>query len=201
MDPRTAGYRVESRAGLHRGFTLLEIMIVVGIMGIVLTMGVPLVYKVLHRAPMNQAVKDIVEVSSHARARAILQGKMTYLVIRPRDGRLGIEGAPAAAERRTEAGDPISGPAAVSAPSGSGESATLSDRVLIQMLDINKLPHDFRDDDVAKVRFFPNGTCDELTIILVDDKGEQRAIMLEVTTGLATVLTGAELQKFRNGLL
>src|ERR1043166_818219 len=56
-------------------FTLLELMIVVGIMGIVLTMGVPLVYRLRHEAPLRKGVKDVVEVCSYARALAILQSK------------------------------------------------------------------------------------------------------------------------------
>ena len=36
-------------------------------------------------------------------------------------------------------------------------------------------------------RFFPNGTCDELTLILLSEKGERCEILLEVTTGLADV--------------
>ena len=176
-------------------FTLIEIMMVVGIMGLILTMGVPLVYKVTHRAPMNQAVTDIFEVLSNARARAILQGKPLNLIIRPKDGRFEVEGAAG-----TRAG---TGPvqAGMNAGTGAGTSAQLSEHVAIVLLDINKLQHDFREDDVAKVRFFPNGTSDELTIILQSDRGEQRGITLEVTTGLASVLNEADLQRLRNGVL
>jgi hypothetical protein len=49
------------------------------------------------------------------------------------------------------------------------------------------LPHEFREDDYARVRFFPNGTCDELTLILLAEGGERREITLEVTTGLVNV--------------
>src|SRR5438045_9539132 len=62
------------------GFTLIEIMIVVGIMGIILTMSVPLVYKVWHRAPMAQALHDVTEVCSNARREAILHGHQVDLV-------------------------------------------------------------------------------------------------------------------------
>ena len=55
------------------------------------------------------------------------------------------------------------------------------------MLDINKLKHDFRLDETARVRFFPNGTSDELTLILLSEKNERCEILLEVTTGLAEV--------------
>ena len=39
-------------------------MIVVAIMAIVMTMSVPIVYKVWHKAPMRKAVSELVEVSA-----------------------------------------------------------------------------------------------------------------------------------------
>jgi type II secretory pathway pseudopilin PulG len=167
-------------------------MIVVAIMGVVLTMGVPIVYKIRHRAPMSQAVADIVEVCSHARALAILQGRQVDVVFHPREGRFEVAAAPAppASVLPTPSApiSPAPGPSAnaTSVP-GAGLSARLSDRVLIELMDINKLPHEFREDDVAHVRFYPNGTCDELTLVLVSDKNERREITLEVTTSLASV--------------
>ena len=95
--PRTT----HSRAITHstrlapRAFTLIEIMIVVGIMGIVMAMSVPIVYKVWRKAPMRQAVKDIVEVCSHARARAIMQGHDDR-------GGLSSEGKPPGVGRRRQ---------------------------------------------------------------------------------------------------
>ena len=179
-------------AGLGAGgFTLLEIMIVVGIMGVVMTMGVPMVYKAWHKAPMTKAVSDIVEVCSHARALSIMQGREVDVVFHPREGRLEVGASTAAAPAQMPTpggfGAPATPAPASPAPSGAGLSARLPDKVLIELMDINKLPHEFRDDDVANVRFFPNGTCDELTLVLVSDQNERREITLEVTTGLASV--------------
>lgn len=162
-------------------------MIVVAIMGVVLTMGVPIVYKVWHKAPMSSAVSDIIEVCSHARAQAIMQGRQVDVVFHPREGRLeiGSPGTNAPIRASTTSSAP---PATfVNTPAPSGLSARLSEKVLIELMDINKLPHEFRDDDMARVRFFPNGTCDELTLILVSDQNERREITLEITTGLASV--------------
>jgi prepilin-type N-terminal cleavage/methylation domain-containing protein len=182
-------------------FTLIEIMIVVGIMGIILTMSVPLVYKVFHRAPMAEALKNIQEVCSNARAQAIMQGKEVDVVFHPRDGRIEIS-ASALPTPPANAPEPIPQTAGVTvSPAQSGRAAKLSDHVRIDMLDINKLKHDFRDDEIARVRFFPNGTSDELTLILSSDRSEQRGITLEVTTGLASVLSEADLQNLRNGTL
>ena len=165
-------------------------MLVVGIMGVVLTMGVPIVYKVSHRAPMTKAVSEIVEVCSHARALAIMQGREVDVVFHPREGRLEV-GSPATYTNAVpQHGSSSPSPALAmnaAAPTGAGLSAHLSERVMIELMDINKLPHEFRDDDLARVRFFPNGTCDELTLILVSDQNERREITLEITTGLANV--------------
>jgi hypothetical protein len=45
---------------------------------------------------------------------------------------------------------------------------------------------DYTESDEARVRFFANGTSDEMTLVL-SDAGEYRKITLEVTTALASV--------------
>jgi len=180
---------------LRTGFILLEVMIVIGIMGLMLTIGVPLIYKVWHRAPINQATADLFEVLSNARARAILQGKEVDLIFHPPEGRFEVEGAgtgTAAGSGQLQAG--------LVRGAGSGTHGKLPDNVVIRMLDINKLEHDFLADETARVRFFPNGTSDELTIIL-QSGADQRGVTLEITTGLASVLSEQELQRLRNGTL
>jgi Tfp pilus assembly protein FimT len=161
-------------------------MIVVGIMGVVMTMGVPIVYKVWRKAPMTQAISEIVEVCSHARAMAIMQGKEVDVIVHPREGRFEVGAAPVAVPNH--AGSPAAPPQLSTPPvAASGLSARLSEKILIELMDINKLPHEFRDDDLARVRFFPNGTSDELTLILVSDQNQRCEITLEITTGLANV--------------
>jgi hypothetical protein len=79
-------------------------------------------------------------------------------------------------------------PADGSQPSTSGtpslNSTQFADSITIDMLDINLL--EYKDADEARVRFFPNGTSDEMTLVL--HSGDQYLkITLEVTTGLASV--------------
>ena len=76
-------------------------------------------------------------------------------------------------------------------------SGKFDDRVQLQMLDINL--SEYRDAEEAHVHFYPNGSCDELTIILQDDHGEQRGVTLEITTSLASILNLEDLQKLRGG--
>jgi len=45
---------------------------------------------------------------------------------------------------------------------------------------------EYKDAGEARVHFYPNGTCDDFTLILRSDQGEWRKISLEVATGLAS---------------
>ncbi len=178
---------LESRVGRPKpsAFTLIEIMIVVGIMGIVLTMSVPLVYKVWRKAPMRKAVADVVEVCSHARARAIMSGTPTEVVFHPKVNRFEIAGGASPPPPATDGGGaPTSrvAPAAVSATSGQ-----LPEDVIIYLLDINMSGIEYRDAEEARVRFYPNGVADEMRMILFDGH-DYMGIELETTTGLANVV-------------
>jgi len=154
-----------------RAFTLIEIMVVVAIFGTVLTMGVPSIYRIFHKESLRTAVNDIVEACNKTRAQAIMRGETTELRFHPQAPGLGV-GAGAAS--RAEIG---TGP--LGSPAGRG------DRISLEMLDVNFI--EYKDAEEARVRFHPNGTCDELTIVLRSDHNEYRKISLECTTGLATV--------------
>jgi prepilin-type N-terminal cleavage/methylation domain-containing protein len=63
-------------------------------------------------------------------------------------------------------------------------STPLPDNVDIAMLDVNLL--DYGASEEARVRFFPNGTCDELMLVL-HSRDEWEKITLEFSTALASV--------------
>ncbi len=181
---------ISRRYVASRAFTLIELMIVIAIMLIVMTMSVPLVYKMWHKEALNKAVRDVVEVCSNARSQAILKGVMTEVVFHPADRRLEVSSPPAAPPKPSPS--EVWVPVEVETqpppppPANSGLSAQLSEKITIQMLDVNLTA--YRDAEVARVRFYPNGTCDELNLVLLSDNGQQVGIDLEVTTGLANVV-------------
>jgi prepilin-type N-terminal cleavage/methylation domain-containing protein len=173
----------------RRGFTLIEIMIVVGIMAVVLTMGVPIVYRLVNKEPMRKAISDIVEVCSEARRRAILSGAETKLVFFS-DGRIEVTGggggsAGAPASSADEIGN-AGGANIPTAPGGAG-SVRLADNIAYELLTVDHI--DYRDRESMSVSFRPNGTCDEMILILLSDKNERAKIWLEVTTSLSFVET------------
>ena len=89
------------------------------------------------------------------------------------------------------------GPGSMSASEGGADgsltSVTLPDGIQIEGIRLNFL--DYTEDEIVRVRFYPNGTSDEFSLFLLSDKGERRQIFLEVVTGFADFETDA--LKFR----
>ena len=167
------------------GFTLIEIMLVVAILVIALGFSYPAISDMVHRAPITQATKDIMDACRHARAKAILSGQPVELRIYPHDLRVEVVAAPAdvvpGSTPPAETGEPAA-KARYAPPSPFISSAKLSEEVRFEMVDVNFVS--YKDQDLARVRFYPNGTCDEMTIIMHSDL-EYRKISLEVVTALA----------------
>jgi prepilin-type N-terminal cleavage/methylation domain-containing protein len=162
-----------------RAFTLLEIMVVVAIMGIIFLMGIPAIREAVHREALSQAIRDMAEACKDARARAILGSKPYELRIFPHSGRIEI-GDVSSAPANDDA-PPVS---AADAKTGPGFSAVMSDHLTIEGLYVNFF--DFKKAEVARVRFYPNGTSDEFLMVLHStDTGDVRQITLEAVTGLA----------------
>lgn len=141
----------------RRAFTLLEIMLVVGIIGLVVAASVPSLYQLLHREGFRKTVADIQDICKKARANAILQGTTTSVEFHPLEGRCNL-------------GETVV---------AFGQTATL------EMLDVNL--RECKDLDQVRVSFFPAGTSDEMTIFLRSFDNERRRISLEITTGLPVV--------------
>ena len=168
--PRTARSCPGPRIPRHvSGFTLVEIMIVVALLGLIAAMGVPSILQTFRKEGLRKAISDVQDVCAEARTRAILYNKTTAVIFypQPQDRRFGVEGA--------------SGP---NASSGRVTSATLPAGVEFAMLDINL--QDYGASKWARVFFYPNGTSDEMTLVL-HASGKWRKIMLEFSTGLTTV--------------
>lgn len=156
-------------------------------MAIVIAMGMPAIYRALRQEGIRKACADLMEGCTQARAQAILQGVPTDLVIRSEDGQLSVQSAPEPARRpRNELTINLAdGTSHYGQPQRTAFSGRLPDNVGVQMLDVNFRDH--MEFEEARVRFYPNGTSDEFTIVLRSEEGEIRKISLEVVTGLPTM--------------
>jgi len=159
--------RGSAKASSARGFTLIEIMVVVAIMAVILGAGIPSLYGFFHKEGLRKTTGDILETCQSARAHAILSGSPTELVFHPRDGTCETAG--------TDGGY------------GAWAHSAKLENCTIEMLDVNL--QECKEFDTVKVRFFPNGTCDEMTLVLRSRDNEWRKISLEITTALPTLST------------
>lgn len=168
-----SGSIVNRKSSIVNAFTLIELMMVVAIIGLMMATGVPAILSVTREAPMRRAVNDVLEICSQARAQAILHEQTMTVVFHPRLRQIAF-GGPAA-----------SGPVVPSTRVGKAVTSSEFDpSVVIEGLGINNL--DYTESDEARVRFFANGTSDEMTLVL-SSGGEYRKITLEVTTALVSV--------------
>ena len=186
---REPGTGIGEREAPNRGggaFTLLEIMMVVAIIGLIMTMSVPSILRTMHQEPLRKAVNDVKTICYNARAQAILHGVTTTVVFHPRSGEVMLSSM--AATHSTDGfappGDSSQGASTASLTGSRLNSTKFDDSIIIDMLDINLT--EYREAGEARVRFFPDGTSDEMTLI-IHAADQYRKITLEVTTGLVTV--------------
>jgi len=164
------------------GFTLIELMLAISIAAIVMAIGLPGWVKALKKEGLRKAVSDVVEGCSHARAQAILKGVPMEFVLRAEDGSISVQ--PARLARGEGAG---SGQSSGDVGTFSGNfTGQLPNDVGVKLIYVNF--EDKMELPEARVRFFPNGTCDEFTVILFAPSGEKK-ISADIITGLAEVET------------
>jgi prepilin-type N-terminal cleavage/methylation domain-containing protein len=171
-------------------FTLIEIMVVVALLAVIMAMGIPSIVGALKAEGLRKATNDLTDACNKARAHAIMSGTVMQLNFHPLEKTFDVGAAGAAA---SDANSPDAGATPNPNPAPAGVSGQLPDNVTMPLLYVNMV--DKTQADSASVRFFPNGTCDEMSLILQGDKNEMRMISLEITTGLASVENNP--QKFR----
>jgi prepilin-type N-terminal cleavage/methylation domain-containing protein len=71
------------RVPRRHGFTLIEIMVVVAIIGLIMALGLPSVLASLKKEGMRKAISDIEDCCAQARGEAIMQNRTVSVVFDP----------------------------------------------------------------------------------------------------------------------
>jgi prepilin-type N-terminal cleavage/methylation domain-containing protein len=158
-----------------RAFTLIEIMVVVAIMGIILAAGIPSLYGFFHKSGIRKTITDVQDTCRSARQKAIISGNPADLVIHPKEGTMEVAGG------------------ADTGYSGWAKSAKIEGTTL-RALKINNSHEDLSQAEEVHVRFYPNGTCDEMIMIFMSDNNQMKGISLEITTALPYIMTDQDIR-------
>jgi type II secretory pathway pseudopilin PulG len=177
-------------------------MIVIGIIALVMTAGIPLMTRAMNKNQLAKAINDTLEGCKLARDRAILQNKPYDFVIRNRtetEAEITVEearekdpGATPSAMAGTSAGT-TAAPAGTAAGSGKNPGSLLGDfprklgdDVAVELVYVNMIDHMGAPE--ARVRFFPNGTSDEFMVTFAY-QGNRRTVKVDIVTGAAWEVT------------
>ena len=179
-----------SRRAGKRAFTLVELMIVIGIMAVVMAISVPSMYRTMERDSIRRATQDVLDIFQRARSQAIVTGRPIQLVIQPRtmvfmvmpleqlegmnEEDYVLQQVETALRAEVEGEEP---------KVRTQDTMKLSDRMQILFIGVNFVA-DLQEADMVPVRFYPNGTSDEFTMVIVSDSNESRLFQLDVPTAL-----------------
>ena len=173
------------RTTILSAFTLIEIMVAIGIIAIILAIAIPSIYQQTRKEGMRKAVSDLIEACRQARERAILEGTTVELSVRvPPNGEINV---------RTTGGASGDGmdmePMEPSGRGGGGSvfNAKFSDHITYVDAQSWEVADRATAQDEVIWKFYRDGTCDYLEIELRSDQGEVRIITTDVVTGIADV--------------
>lgn len=142
----------------HRGFSLIELVLVMAILGVVAGLTVPALARWSEAQPLSQARDLVLAELAHARLAAIESGTPSSVRYQPGRSQFEIEsGVPA---QQIE--------------------LTLPESVRFAALDQSN------GEWSPPIRFYPSGTASEALVILQDDTDREERIVVARLTGAAS---------------
>ena len=188
-----------STGSARSAFTLIELMVVIGLIMIVMTIGIPrLIYN--NETPLGGSLSAVMDACAAARTKAILSGQTTKVVIDSETYSVTLGGVSTKPKTELESLNPdtnnldsLNDDPKQTAQTGSSFSGKIHADVGVDFLAVNF--KDMSEAERAEINFFPNGTSDEFAIGMrhITGDGVQRFVHLDSVTGLAYLKTGDEM--------
>ncbi|MGY8650777.1 MAG: pilus assembly FimT family protein [Verrucomicrobiia bacterium] len=172
----------------NAGFTLVEIMVVVAIMGVLLGLALMNFNAINKKEPLEQAVSDLEGLCRRARTEAIVKSRPMDLTLDSDGGRFELATAPHA----QNAPDPESGLLIATVQ----EAATLDQAALPTGVEFEiVLPEESLDSEtpgVVVIRFYPNGTAEPLEALMIMSGEGVYTLVLDPVTGRLNIRDGED---------
>ena len=191
--------RQSSNRSARSAFTLIELMVVIGLIMIVMTIGIPrLIYN--NETPLGGTLSAVMDACAAARTKAILSGQPTKVVVDSENYSVTVGGASIKPKTELEilnsdttSFDSLDDEPKPTPQTGTSFSGKIHADVGVDFLAVNF--KDMLDEGRAEINFYPNGTSDEFAIGMrhITGDGVQRFVHLDSVTGLAYLKTGDEM--------
>ena len=191
--------RQSSNRSARSAFTLIELMVVIGLIMIVMTIGIPrLIYN--NETPLGGTLSAVMDACAAARTKAILSGQPTKVVVDSENYSVTVGGASIKPKTELEIlnsdttnFDSLDYEPKPTPQTGTSFSGKIHADVGVDFLAVNF--KDMLDEGRAEINFYPNGTSDEFAIGMrhITGDGVQRFVHLDSVTGLAYLKTGDEM--------
>ena len=173
---------------LNAGFTLVEMMVVVAIMGLLLGLAMLNFRAISQKEPLEQAVSDVEGLCRRARTEAIVKSRPMDLTINSGTSQLLLSTAPHAVNTLdSETGLLIATVEEVIVI----DQASLPPDVEMEII----IPEDIMDSEtpgVVVIRFYPNGTAEPLQGLIVLPGEGVYTMILDPVTGRLNVRDGED---------
>ncbi|MDF3130727.1 prepilin-type N-terminal cleavage/methylation domain-containing protein [Kiritimatiellaeota bacterium B1221] len=170
-----------SKSAKSRGFTLLEILLVVLVIGIATAAFLPVAMKNVESARTRSAVREVIALNRYARARAVLDRRPTAVVYNTGQDKLQLLSLPA--QRDTE-GDTLFG-AASGEEDGSSASTVevIRDRNLPKYVRVTEVTGAEKEEDGYFVIYQESGVTFSHQVVISAPNGQKRGIHINGLTG------------------
>ena len=168
-----------SKSVKHHGFTLLEILLVVLVIGIASAAFLPVAMKNVENARTRSAMREIIALNRYARARAILDRKPTAVVYSTEQDKLQLLSLPA---QRDTQGETLFGVVAES-DEASSTVEVIRSRSLPNYVHISEVTGAEKEEDGYFVIYDESGITFSHHVIVSAPDGQKRGIRINGLTG------------------